>query len=235
MDWYSWLSKTGLEPYIIYNYAIIFNQNELEEDDMVYFNHEMLQSMGISIAKHRLEILKLARKSKRQSNIHHSIWWLILAVKETKRYISKQVQELVKNKKDSSLSIVPKQSLQVHSARWKQVHSARWKAAMLKRNNNHITSKQEKMPPSSIIPYGSSPVVQSQKILMLTNGSPLVEHHHSWNNNKASSPPMVYDFGYDEKEEMMDDDEDDGEYYETDVVPVEDIRWDAMFQDLKPT
>ncbi|GAA0169996.1 hypothetical protein LIER_40866 [Lithospermum erythrorhizon] len=49
----------------------------------------------------------------------------------------------------------------------------------------------------------------------------------------ASRPPMVYDFGYDEKEEMMD--EDDGEYYETDVVLVEDIRWDAMFQDLKPT
>ncbi|KAG9150914.1 hypothetical protein Leryth_003041 [Lithospermum erythrorhizon] len=221
MDWYAWLSKTGLEPSVVYNYAIIFNQNELEEDDLVYFNHEILQSMGISIAKHRLEILKM--KIEKHNNMHHPIWWLILAMKQTKRYVSKQVQELVKNRRDSSLSIVPKQSF--------QMHSARWKVAMLKRNKNYVTAKQENIP-SPIISYGSSPVVQSKKILMLTNGSPLVEHHHSWN-TYASSSPMVYDFGYYKKGGMMDDG--DGEYFETDVVPVEDIKWHAMFQDLKPT
>lgn len=62
MDWYSWLSKTGMEPTLIYAYSLTLSHNELEEDDKAHFNHEFLQSMGISIAKHRLHILKHARK-----------------------------------------------------------------------------------------------------------------------------------------------------------------------------
>ncbi|KAK8296521.1 hypothetical protein V6Z11_D05G127600 [Gossypium hirsutum] len=64
MDWFSWLSKTGLEPSLVYEYGLSFSHNELEEEDIVYLDHEFLQSMGISIAKHRLEILKLAGKTK---------------------------------------------------------------------------------------------------------------------------------------------------------------------------
>ncbi|GMP34592.1 hypothetical protein CsSME_00007398 [Camellia sinensis var. sinensis] len=48
MDWFSWLSKTGLEPSLVYEYGLSFSHNELEEDDIAYFNHEFLQSMGIS-------------------------------------------------------------------------------------------------------------------------------------------------------------------------------------------
>ncbi|TKY73037.1 hypothetical protein E2542_SST01784 [Spatholobus suberectus] len=62
MDWFSWLSRTSLEPSLIYEYGLAFARNELQLEDAIYFNHEFLQSMGISIAKHRLEILKLARK-----------------------------------------------------------------------------------------------------------------------------------------------------------------------------
>ncbi|XP_027339453.1 uncharacterized protein LOC113853165 [Abrus precatorius] len=62
MDWFSWLSKTNLEPSLIYEYGLAFARNELQLEDAIYFNHEFLQSMGISIAKHRLEILKLAKK-----------------------------------------------------------------------------------------------------------------------------------------------------------------------------
>ncbi|KAJ7962805.1 Sterile alpha motif domain-containing protein [Quillaja saponaria] len=67
MDWFSWLSKTGLEPTLVYEYGLTLAHNELEEEDIIYFNHEFLQSMGISIAKHRLEILKLARKERGKS------------------------------------------------------------------------------------------------------------------------------------------------------------------------
>nr|KYP56778.1 hypothetical protein KK1_003025 [Cajanus cajan] len=67
MDWFSWLSKTGLEPSLVYEYGLTLAHNELEEEDMFYFNHEFLQSMGISIAKHRLEILKLARKEEKET------------------------------------------------------------------------------------------------------------------------------------------------------------------------
>ncbi|KAM7264684.1 hypothetical protein ACFE04_002367 [Oxalis oulophora] len=62
MDWFSWLSKTTLEPSLTYEYGLLFTRNELQEGDLAYFNHEFLQSMGISVAKHRLEILKLSRK-----------------------------------------------------------------------------------------------------------------------------------------------------------------------------
>lgn len=62
MDWFSWLSRTSLEPSLIYEYGLAFARNELQLEDATYFNHEFLQSMGISIAKHRLEILKLAKK-----------------------------------------------------------------------------------------------------------------------------------------------------------------------------
>ncbi|KAK7411675.1 hypothetical protein VNO78_03111 [Psophocarpus tetragonolobus] len=62
MDWFSWLSRTNLEPSLIYEYGLSFARNELQLEDAIHFNHEFLQSMGISIAKHRLEILKLAKK-----------------------------------------------------------------------------------------------------------------------------------------------------------------------------
>ncbi|XP_061350459.1 uncharacterized protein LOC133295632 [Gastrolobium bilobum] len=62
MDWFSWLSRTSLEPSLIYEYGLAFARNELQLEDASYFNHEFLQSMGISIAKHRLEILKLVKK-----------------------------------------------------------------------------------------------------------------------------------------------------------------------------
>lgn len=62
MDWFSWLSRTSLEPSLIYEYGLAFARNELQLEDATHFNHEFLQSMGISVAKHRLEILKLAKK-----------------------------------------------------------------------------------------------------------------------------------------------------------------------------
>ncbi|KAF5731947.1 hypothetical protein HS088_TW18G00634 [Tripterygium wilfordii] len=62
VDWFSWLSKTTLEPPLVYEYGLAFARDELESEDLPYFNHEFLHSMGISVAEHRLEILKLAKK-----------------------------------------------------------------------------------------------------------------------------------------------------------------------------
>ncbi|KAG4145893.1 hypothetical protein ERO13_D05G122750v2 [Gossypium hirsutum] len=87
MDWFSWLSKTGLEPSLVYEYGLSFSHNELEEEDIVYLDHEFLQSMGISIAKHRLEILKLAGKTKgnQTSGWRPVVRRLMSAIKRTKR------------------------------------------------------------------------------------------------------------------------------------------------------
>jgi hypothetical protein len=62
MEWHSWLSRAGLAPSLTYEYGLLFAQNELEPGDAAHFDHDLLKSMGIAVAKHRLEILKLAKK-----------------------------------------------------------------------------------------------------------------------------------------------------------------------------
>ncbi|KAK8540697.1 hypothetical protein V6N13_027013 [Hibiscus sabdariffa] len=93
MDWYSWLSKTVLEPSLVYEYGLAFSRNELEKEDLAYFNHEFLQSMGISVAKHRLEILKLARKETEEAP--NSLAKFILAINKTRKCFNKYVNKLV--------------------------------------------------------------------------------------------------------------------------------------------
>ncbi|KAF1887187.1 hypothetical protein Lal_00040787 [Lupinus albus] len=67
MDWFSWLSRTNLDPSLMEDYGLTFARNELQLEDASYFNHEFLQSMGISIAKHRLEIMKLVKKEEAEA------------------------------------------------------------------------------------------------------------------------------------------------------------------------
>lgn len=187
MDWFSWLSKTTLDPSLVYEYGLAFAHNELEEDDIVYFNHEFLQSMGISIAKHRLEILKLARK---ENALHpRPVTRLLLAIKRTKRCFSNLIRNFshAHRRADDSkaLVVVPKST---------------YAGKLLKRNKKLIIAKQQ----------GS---------LLLTNGS-----------SPAPAPPRADSFSgpivYNLRRE-----EEDG-YWGNGV---EEIRWDTMFQNLKPT
>ncbi|XP_068303904.1 uncharacterized protein [Pyrus communis] len=201
MDWFSWLSKTGLEPSLVYEYGLAFAHNELEEEDIMYFNHEFLQSMGISIAKHRLEILKLARKAKGM-NTPRPMRKLLVAIKRTKRCLSEYIRTWIHRDQDSTaLALVTRPSN----------YRTRFRGAMLKRNKKLITAKQ-----------GSQ--------LLLTNGSPLVvsagPHHVD-----SFSSPVVYDLRKEEKTMDGDEANDDGYW----CTGVEEIRWDTMFQDLKPT
>ncbi|KAM1809108.1 hypothetical protein ACFX13_026627 [Malus domestica] len=92
MDWFTWLSKTGLEPSLIYDYGVVFTRNQLQLDDVNYFDHEFLQSMGISVAKHRLEILKLAKKETRlghPKSLSRLSWALIRTKKCFSKYFNK--------------------------------------------------------------------------------------------------------------------------------------------------
>lgn len=192
MDWFFWLSKTGLEPSLVYEYALAFSYNELEEDDIAYFNHEFLQSMGISIAKHRLEILKLAREEKGAAP--RPMARVLIAIKRTKRCLAKYIRAW-SSRDGSSLVVVPSPA----------GYATRWRGAMLKRNKKLMMAKQGK--------------------LLLTNGSPMVVSGPK--RLGIFSSPVMYDL---HKEEKMDGD-DDG-YWSTGV---EEIRWDTMFQNLKPT
>lgn len=82
MDWFAWLSETDLEPCLVYEYGLLFAQNELEEEDMAFFNHDFLQSMGVAVAKHRLEILKLAKRERGRAPYVHR---LFASLKKTNR------------------------------------------------------------------------------------------------------------------------------------------------------
>lgn len=194
MDWFSWLSKTGLEPSLVYEYGLCFAHNELEEEDIIYFNHEFLQSMGISIAKHRLEILKLARKEKGKSP--HAVARLMVAIKRTKKCFADYVRRLIHHREESALVVVPSSTSRPSG------FGTRWKSAVMKRNKKMMVAKQER--------------------LFLTNAiSPAVVPALD-----GCSSPVVYHF---QKEDKMDSD-DEGYW----SAAVEEIKWDTMFQDLKP-
>lgn len=99
MDWYSWLSKSSLDPSDVYEYGLAFTRNELKDEDLRYFNHEFLQSMGISVAKHRLEILKLARNKE---------GGLSRFVTKTKKLLARNITKLLlphhRHRNDNQLS-----------------------------------------------------------------------------------------------------------------------------------
>lgn len=97
MDWFSWLSKTALHPALVYEYGLEFARNELQAEDIPHFDHEFLQSMGISVAKHRLEILKVARKEA-SSRLSRPYSVLITAINRTKRSVGKYIGRLVPHK-----------------------------------------------------------------------------------------------------------------------------------------
>lgn len=117
MDWHSWLSKSNLNESLSYEYSLVFIQNELEENDIPYFNHEFLQSMGISIAKHRLEILKLAKKTKRITPKPMSKF--LEAMKKTKKCLSEYLRPLAHC--DSSAIVVVPESLNSHKRKMKKL------------------------------------------------------------------------------------------------------------------
>lgn len=206
MDWFSWLSKTNLEPSLVYEYGLIFAQNELEEEDMFYFNHEFLQSMGISIAKHRLEILKLATKNKRKSP--HTVAKFVAAIKRTKKYLSNYVRTLT-HTEESALMVVP--------TRPNGGFGRRWKSAMMKRNTKFVVAKQEKM----FLTNGNSSMPKS--VVPALSGD-----------LDGFSSPVVYHFQKEQKMDEDDgnnnDNHDDGYW----SASVEEIKWDTMFKDLKP-
>ena len=151
MDWFSWLSKTGLEPSLVYEYGLTFAHNELEEEYIAYFNHEFLQSMGISIAKHRLEILKLARKEKGRTPLR-AVGMFVVAVKKTKRCLANYIRSW-NHCENSALVVVPTKP---SSAGLRTT----WKSAMMKRNKKLTLSMSMPLP--------------KQERFLLTHGSPAV-------------------------------------------------------------
>lgn len=229
MDWFTWLSRTDLDPSVAYEYALTFTDNELGQDDVAYFSHEFLQSMGVSIAKHRLEILKLARKKKGRSI--HPVLWFMFAMRQTKNYVVKHIQAMA-HRESSRLSVVPARN-----------HSLRWKVAMLQRNQRLRVPAAK--PEWAMLGNDGPRLVPDHGILMLTNGSPMEGSRSSgstessiWVESEANAEsghittaealakPWNTSFSRTSIHSP------DREYWSSST---DEIKWDSMFKNMKPT
>lgn len=192
MDWYSWLSNSSLEPYLVYEYGLLLTNNELEEEDIAYFDHSFLQSMGIAVAKHRLEILKLTNKDRRVPPL--PVAKLVAAIRQSKNCLARYLRTLSRAKSPAIL-VVPTTP-----------YGDRWGGAMLRRKTKLALLRQGRL---MITDRGMSIArVPSPS----HSASPMFRSHHDQRYAAAAA-------------------DDDG-YWET---AVGDMRWDAMFQNLKPT
>ncbi|KAH7859494.1 hypothetical protein Vadar_001862 [Vaccinium darrowii] len=244
--WFSWLSNTTLDPAFVYEYALVFARNELEEEDVPSFNHELLQSMGIFVAKHRLEILKLARKEVEKSP--HRVSRLFFAIDKAKRSITKSMEKWAFSKNSAHTTGLDLTPFRAH-----------WTGALRKRKSskefNHekvmvtngspimrsgpldrrlqenlmVTSRCTSVSgpidgklPEKLMSINRSPSVSSpldrrfQERFLICNKSP----DPTWALDKRGSSPRVNsDYG---KKKMVDCHEDQS-------------LWSLMFQDMKPT
>lgn len=227
MDWFTWLSRTGLDPSLVYDYALTFTDNELGEDDVSYFNHEVLQSMGISVAKHRLEILKLARKER--ANKVRPVLWLKFTIKKTKDYLAKQLEALIHRENPQLLAVPARNS------------SLRWKMSRLQRSKK---LKASTYPEWQSVKLERPRIDYGQPKLMLTYGSPV-----AYSQGSCSSPCVSYagsegnGAGDARRDQQVASKwnsslsstvvhSQDGECWSSST---EEIKWDSMFHNLKPT
>lgn len=189
---------------MVYEYSLCFSDNELEEDDVAHFNHEFLQSMGISIAKHRLEIIKLSKKQTHRHSHLRPVKKLLVAIKRTKRCLQKCLRALVGSSEPSdwetgsALVVVQRQRLIPRRDR----DTSLAKQGRLMMLTNGVSSGRSR------VNSFSSPLVYNHKTVQ--------DHHH-----------------HQDDDQHHDEDHQDRDGYWSNEV--QDIRWDTLFQDLKPT
>ncbi|GAB2293649.1 hypothetical protein Dimus_027862 [Dionaea muscipula] len=209
----AFLEPSGLEPFLVYEYGLAFAHNELEQEDIPYFNHEFLQSMGISMAKHRLEILKLAKRVDRGGDGGmNPMSKLMVAFKRTKKSLAKCISLWVRREEredQAVLMVMPKGS---------SSHRSGGRRSILKmiNKNKSLWVKEE----SLMLTNGDDDDDDDDDSLVVS--SPRLE---------SFSSPLVYDMN--SKKKLEDKNHQDHDGYWTPAI--EEIRWDAMFQDLKPT
>ncbi|KAG2613223.1 uncharacterized protein LOC120704069 [Panicum virgatum] len=211
MDWYAWLSRTGLAPSLTHEYGRLFSRNELEPGDAAHFDHDLLKSMGIAVAKHRLEILKLARKQAAAEAGEGASAAAARLARRATRCLARCVRRLasgggVGRRGASSVTVVPRICSGDGAVR---VGAVQQKSAA----NN-----------------------KKSMVLMITDGAGGGDGlargggaaRLSASSQKASL--MFHDcYHNDDEDEEGEEDDEDGSAGD------DDIKWDSMFQDLKPT
>ncbi|KAK1418448.1 hypothetical protein QVD17_27593 [Tagetes erecta] len=224
MDWYSWLSKTNLDPYLVYEYGRMFTHNELQRGDTNYFTHEFLQSLGVSVAKHRLEILKLTRK-----NTGNRFSKLVSTITKARMLLSKKFGRCVASK----------YSVHSHTPRAPDPNPFRpqWPSSNLRKNMGFEEGDDEKvktwmksgpldrrvageslMSPKRVLSVSGPLERNMQANVMVMYGTPMDSTRPGENGSRIGINP------YNMAQTTGDD--------EVDVVS---SLWSLMFQNMKPT
>ncbi|KAF0904970.1 hypothetical protein E2562_039214 [Oryza meyeriana var. granulata] len=213
MDWYAWLSRAGLHPDVASEYARLFARHELGAADLGHLDHDFLATMGIAIAKHRLEILKLARREKSPSSVAAVLPWratrlLAAAVRRSALSLAERLRTVPRRDK-AALAIAPRQPPPL------------WKAPRA-------------TPSSSAARRGGT-----RKMALLRHLSKPMLTNYRGSKRKTTNTMTAYKaapaaaaitrcFANPDTYSGYSDDEDD-------AYDGEDMRWEFMFQDLKPT
>ncbi|KAF0902879.1 hypothetical protein E2562_019171 [Oryza meyeriana var. granulata] len=224
MDWYAWLAKTGLAPALAYEYGRLFNQNELERGDAAHFDHDLLKSMGIAVAKHRLEILKLARKDSaaapgEDSSSSSSSYARL--VRKAGRCIARCARRLARRGggggggRGSSVTVVPRICSGDDAVRVGAVQTTRRRSV-------------------------------KKMVLMITDGATAARGGVGGRFSGSQKASLMFHDCYEEDDDIDaaqqcgdggegDDEEGEERCSDGGADAGGEIKWDSMFQDLKPT
>ncbi|KAI4976703.1 hypothetical protein ZWY2020_050310 [Hordeum vulgare] len=233
MDWYEWLRRAGLGEDLAAEYALLFARNELGAADVRHLDHAFLATMGVAVAKHRLEILKLARKESSASAAITVLPWratrlLATAAQRSARSLAGCLRSAARRGR-SKAAVAPRPLALCHQG---VAGPARWKGAPTAADDRGVTARKL----AAFLARVGKPMHA------LTNSA----GKGATKNGAVASPPTYMAtsiaaacFASTEtcgSDYDADDDEDDKDA-ETDDGGGEDPEtpWESMFQDLNPT
>lgn len=235
-SWYAWLSRTGLAPSLAHEYGRLFSRNELEPGDAAHFDHDLLKSMGIAVAKHRLEILKLARK---ETSSHGRAAAITVLPWRATRLLAAAVHR-------SASSALGRLRASVSRGRDRDRAAAVLttpRLPLLRHRGGRVAHSWSKIA-SPVAIRGGKPralpmLTRISKPVVLTNSCA-----DKWRGDGAALKTLPAPAGsiaacLKSTDVCSCDEYEDGEVSDDEVVKHsgdgEEMRWESMFQDLKPT
>ncbi|XP_051204552.1 uncharacterized protein [Lolium perenne] len=235
MDWYDWLSRAGLGEGLAAEYAALFESNELDAADVRHLDHAFLATMGVAVAKHRLQILKLARKESSASAAITVLPWratrlLAVAAQRSARSVAGCLRSATA-RRDRRAAVAPR-PLELCQQRINGGGSgatrgpARWKGAPAVADSRGTATKL-----AAFLAQFSKPV------LMLTKSSGIKGTKNGAVTPTTRSAKAIAAGCFASTETGSDYDADDDDDDETDDGGGEDPEtpWESMFQNLNPT
>ncbi|KAK1604544.1 hypothetical protein QYE76_028217 [Lolium multiflorum] len=232
MDWYEWLSRAELGDGLAAEYAALFESNELDAADVRHLDHAFLASMGVAVAKHRLQILKLARKDSSASAAITVLPWratrmLAVAAQRSARSVAGCLRSATA-RRDRRAAVAPR-PLALCQQRLSGGGSgaapgpARWKGAPAVADSRSTATKLA----AFLAQFRSKPM------LMLTKSSGKGTRNGAVTPTTRSATAGCFASTETCSDYDADDDDDD----ETDDGGGEDPEtpWESMFQNLNPT